>query len=731
MSLSRGTGLTVAAVAATVLAAGSAHAVSGDPITDAAYGFVARISVGAHPDARGCTGALVAPQWIATARSCFGGPDVPLGAPATAATVTVGGHASPVVWLAPHPDRDVVLARLATPATGVTPVRVGTAAPAAGESLRTAGFGRTRTDWVPDRAHSAVFTVAAVESATLALDPAGDTAAVCKGDAGGPAVRETATGPELVALHYTSGQGGCLGAPDGAPRSAVETRVDDLAGWIRQTTVAEVGIYGVRPDGRLTYSVIDAPTGDRLTTVTSTAALGFTPKAAVALDPTTLLVTSTAGRLHRVDVTGNNPALTFAAPVDVAGGWTHDLLTYDGDGSLFGIAGSTLLRYTLTRGKPARPEHLIQRTVVAASGATLRTLTATGPDFVLGTTASGQLRSYRIAPAGTWEGADLQVASSWAQLTSLVSPGRGLYYGRTPAGGLQRFTDPTPYDLNGAGLQSFPNDPVDTAGWDATILAAVPFDAYPRNPVDTSVFGLTADGRLTFSAIDSDTGDRLATVTSAATLGFTPRAIATLNATTLLVTSTGGVLHRVDVIATQPSLVFAPPVVVGARGWTHRLLSYDGRGSLFGISGDSTLHRYTVTAAKPAAANITGNTVIPGAFTLTTLVASAPSYILGTTGAGELVGYAISGTSWDRHSLATGWKVAPLGTAAPAADAVTHLVSPGNGAYFARLGGGGMLRFRDASPTNGAGNDITAFPNDPVDTAGWTQIALSAQPYIS
>jgi hypothetical protein len=731
MSLSRGTGLTVAAVAATVLTAGSAQAVSGDPVTDAAYGFLARVTVGAHPEARGCTGALVAPQWVATARSCFGSTSVPLGAPATPATVTVGSHVAPVVWLAPHPDRDVVLAKLATPAAGVTPVRVATAAPAAGESLRAAGFGRTSTDWVPDRPHSAVFTVSTVESATLALDPAGDTAAVCKGDAGGPAVRETAAGPELVAVHYTSGQGGCLGAPSGASRTAVETRVDDLAGWIRQTTVAEVGIYGARSDGRLTYSVIDAPTGDRLTTVTSAASLGFTPKAMVALSPTTLLVTSTAGRLHRVDVTGNNPALTFAPPVDFAGGWTHDLLAYDGDGSLFGIAGSTLLRYTVTRGKPARPEHIIHRTVVAASGATLRTLTATGPDFILGTTGSGQLRSYSVAPAGTWEGADLQVASSWAQLTSLVSPGRGLYYGRTPAGGLQRFTDPTPYDLNGANLQSFPNDPVDTAGWDATILAAVPFDAYPRNPVDVSVFGATADGRLTFSAIDSDTGDRQTTVTSAATLGFTPRALAALNFNTLLVTSTGNVLHRVDVIATQPSLVFAPPVVVGPSGWSHRLLSYDGRGSLFGISGTGTLHRYTITSRKPAAANIVDYTIIPGAFTLTTLVASAPNYVLGTTAAGELVGYPISGTTWQRHSLATGWKVAPVGANPPAADAVTHLMTPGNGAYFTRTGGGGVQRFRDATPTNGQGNDITAFPNDPVDTAGWNQIALSAQPYIS
>jgi hypothetical protein len=727
MTLSRGTGLAAAAIAVAVLTAGSAQAVSGDPVTDGGYAFVAKVSVGTHPEALACTGALVAPQWVMTARSCFGTGPVALGAPPAAATVTVGrtdltatstGHVAPVVWLAPHPDRNVVLAKLATPATGVTPVRIGTAPAAVGESLRVAGFGRTRTTWVPDRLHSAVFRVGAVESGTLAIDPVDEAGAICMGDSGGPALRESAGGPELVGLHLSSFQGGCLGNQAEQRRGAAETRVDDLAGWVRQTTQGEVGIYGALPDGRLTYAVIEPSTGDRLTMVTSTATLGFTPKAMAALNPTTLLVTSTTGRLHRVDITANNPVLTFSAPVDAAGGWTHDLLAYDGDGSLYGIAGSSLIRYTVTRGKPARPEHFIHRTVIAESGATLRTLTATGPDFILGTTGSGQLRSYSVPPAGGWAGADLQVNSSWAQLTSLVSPGRGLYYGRTPAGGLQRFVDPTPYDLNGSGLQSFPNDPVDNSGWGASILAAVPFDAHPQNPVDVSVFGATADGHLTWSAIDSDNGDRQTTVTSAATLGFTPKAMATLNYNTVLVTSSSGVLHRVDVLATYPSLVFATPVAIGT-GWTHRLLSFDGRASLFGIAGN-TLRRYTVTSKKPAGANIVDNTVIGDGFSQTTLAASAPNYILGTMADGELVGYPISEAGgWTRHSLAaSGWQA-------------THLLSPGNGAYFTRTSTGALHRFRDATPINGQGNDITAFPNDPVDTAGWNQTVLSAQPYIS
>ncbi len=722
----RGAGLLVVAVAVSLAGAAPSRAVGGSAVTDGRYGFVAEISIGTGDGARACSGALVAPQWVVTARDCFaaGAQPVTLGVPATAATVTVGrldltttaGHVSPVSYLVPHPDRDVVLAKLVTPATGVTPVPVAAAPAAAGEVLRMAGFGRTATEWRPDRLHAADFTVGTVSPAGLSVEPATADATVCKGDAGGPALRDGAGGLELVGVHDESWQGGCLGNSAETRRGATETRVDDLAGWIRQTS-SDVAVYGALPDGRLTYSVIDSATGDRLTTVTSGASLGFAPKAMAALNATTLLVTSPAGRLHRVDVTGNNPVLTFAAPVDIAGGWVHDRLAYDGDGSLYGIAGDTLRRYTVTTAKPARGGHIINNTAIG-TGFTLRTLTATGPDWILGTTAAGTLRSYRITPEGGWQSATLATDSSWAGLTSLVSPGGGLYYGRTATGGMQRFADTAPFDLSGADLRSFPADPVDTAGWDATVLAAVPFSAYPQGPADVSVFGATSDGRLTYSAIDSATGDRLTTVTSGSTLGFVPKAMATLNFDTVLVTSPAGRLHRVDVLATSPSLVFAPPVDLGG-GWVHKLLAYDGRGSLFGIAG-SSLRRYTVTAAKPSAANITANTLIDDGFVLDTLTAAAPGWILGTTSAGQLLSYQIRGAGdWSRYALATsGWTM-------------THLTSPGNGVYYARNAAGGLLRFADAAPTNGSGTDITAFPGDPVDAGGWTQILLSAQPYIA
>jgi trypsin/tachylectin len=729
MKLSRGLALGTTAVVVSVLAASSAQAVGADEVPDGTYTFAAKVMVGAQPDAQACSGALVAPQWVITARSCFGPGPVELGAPARDTTVTVGrtdlagpgGYVAPVVWLVPHPDRDVVLARLATPATGITPVRVATTAPVAGESLRAAGYGRTRSDWVPTRLHAADFTVGEVTPGTVAVSPAAD-GVICKGDAGGPALRQTSTGAELVGLHHTSAAGGCLGET-GTDATAAETRVDVLADWIRQTTVADVQIYGALPDGRLTFSVIDSTGGDRLTTVTSAATLGFTPRAIAALNQNTLLVTSDQTALYRVDITGNNPALTFAAPVQLsAGGWSHRLLSFDGDGSLYGIANDFMRRYTVTSAKPG-PGQIINNNLVVADGlGSIQNLTATGPDYVIAATNTGVVRAYRIPRLGSWAAATLTTSTVWSGINAVVSPGRGLYYGRTTSGGLLRFSDPTPNDLNGAGLVSFPNDPVDATGWTTSILAAVPFTANPQSPVDTSIFGLTGDRRLTYTAIDSVTGDRNGpTVVSAQTLPFTPRTLATLNYNTLLVTDTtaDNNLYRVDIIATEPALLFAPPVDIG-NGWSHRLLTFDGNDTLYGIAGN-TMRRYRVGKAKPAAADITDNVQVGTGFSQTTMAAPTLGYVLGTTADGRLLSYPISREGqWSPAAVlaASGWTY-------------ESLVSPGNGDYFVRTSAGALLRFKDADPANGSGSDIKAFPTDPVDTAGWNQIALSAQPYIS
>ncbi|MEU9592627.1 trypsin-like serine protease, partial [Streptomyces sp. NPDC048193] len=232
------------------LAAVPASAVVGSDAAadDTAYAFTVRIDIG--DGERACSGALIDPRWVVTASSCFvddpaSGAVPAAGKPTKVTKVTVGradlttnaGLVTEVIELAPYQGRDLTMARLAQPATGITPVAFSSTPPAAGETLKAVGYGRTATEWSPLKQHTGTFTVDAAEDGRLAIT--GKNAdAICAGDAGGPLLREKNGSVELVAVNSQSWQGGCWGQDPAETRTgALSARVDDSAvqAWATQT----------------------------------------------------------------------------------------------------------------------------------------------------------------------------------------------------------------------------------------------------------------------------------------------------------------------------------------------------------------------------------------------------------------------------------------------------------------------------------------------------------------
>ena len=235
-----------------------------------------------------------------------------------------------------------------------------------------------------------------------------------------------------------------------------------------------------------------------------------------------------------------------------------------------------------------------------------------------------------------------------------------------------------------------------------------------------SVYGALDDGRLTYTSINPDNGNLAHVVVSTTNIGFKPVAMATLNFNTILVTSPDAGLYRIDVSTNADSLQFT----VSARiegGWTHKLLTYDGKGHLYGVTAGGQLLQYLVSRDKPGADQIGQRKEIgSGGFTLKTVAAAGDDRLISTTSSGALISYSIDAAGdYTRQELDdNGW------------SSFENLVSPGGGLYYGKNPDGAMYWYEDDDPADGSGADISYHLDDPVSSRGWTQYLLSANPAI-
>ncbi len=235
----------VAALAGALLTVPADAVVDGSPVADGAQPYVARITVGSDLS---CTGALIDPYWVVTANGC-----VPDGRTATAVigrtqAGQTTGLTRQITQVVRRDDRDIALARLDLPVMELPKLKLATTPAAAGELLKISGWGRTRQTFANDQLHAASFSVDSSNGATVAVTGQSGVG-LCKGDAGGPAIREVNGVAELVAVGTKSWQGGCYGVED-TRTGATAGRVDNLGAWITEQIAGRTVLFKNNYTGR-------------------------------------------------------------------------------------------------------------------------------------------------------------------------------------------------------------------------------------------------------------------------------------------------------------------------------------------------------------------------------------------------------------------------------------------------------------------------------------------------